>query len=47
VAEDAAMKVYRLVSLFAAVLAAVLLIWALGHEHIGAQEEQSIEAAAP
>jgi hypothetical protein len=41
------MKAYRLVTLFAAVLITVLVVWALGHEDIGAKETQSIEAAMP
>lgn len=41
------MKMSRVVILFAVVLIAVCFTWALGHEHIGAQEEQAIEAAAP
>jgi hypothetical protein len=40
------MKTYRIVTLLAAGLIAVLVIWAVGHEHVGAQEEQAIEAAA-
>jgi hypothetical protein len=40
------MKLYRIVTLVAAGLIAVFSIWAIGHEHIGAQEERSIQDAA-
>jgi hypothetical protein len=40
------MKMYRVVSLFVAVVAAGVFIWAVGHERVGAQEAQSIEASA-
>ena len=45
--EDAVMKAYRLVALLAALLIAGLFTWAVAHEHVGAQEEQAIEASAP
>ena len=41
------MKPYRVVTLLAALLIAGFFTWAVGHEHVGAQEEQAIEAAAP
>ena len=41
------MKMYRVVGLFVAVVVAVLFIWAVGHERVGAQEAQAIEASAP
>ncbi len=40
------MKMYRIVTLLAAGLIAVLVIWSIGHEHIGDQEKQAIEDAA-
>ena len=40
--EDPSMKMYRVVGLLVAVVVAVLLIWAVGHERVGAQEAQSI-----
>jgi hypothetical protein len=45
--EDAAMKIYRVVTFLAAVLVAVIITFALGRQHVGAQEAQSIEASAP
>ena len=47
IVEDTTMKTYRVVTFLAAALLAVFFSWALGHEHIGSQEEQAIEAAAP
>lgn len=42
------MKAYRLVTLLGAVLIAALCTWALGHEHVGTQENRAtIEASAP
>ena len=41
------MKLNRIVTLLAALLISGLCTWALAHEHVGAQEEQAIESAAP
>jgi hypothetical protein len=40
------MKMYRIVTLFAAVLVSMLFIWSMGHEHVGFQEEHAIEDAS-
>ena len=47
IVEDTTMKMYRVVTFLAAVMLAVFFSWAVGHEHIGSQEAQAIEAAAP
>jgi Flp pilus assembly protein CpaB len=47
IVEDATMKPNRIVTLLAAVLIAGIVTWAFAREHVGAQEVQSIEAAAP
>jgi hypothetical protein len=47
IVEDATMKLNRIVTLFAVVLIGGLVTWAFAHENVGAQEVQSIEAAAP
>lgn len=41
------MRMNRVVLFCAALLVAGLFIWAIGHEHVGAQEEQVIEEGAP
>ena len=41
------MRIYRVVFFCAALLIAGFFTWAVAHEHVGAQEEQAIEAAAP
>jgi hypothetical protein len=46
IVEDAIMKLYRVVTFLAAVAIAAVIIFALGREHVGAQEAQSIEASA-
>ena len=38
------MRMYRVVFLLAAVLIVGLFAWTVGHQPIGAKEEQSIEA---
>ena len=40
------MKLYRVVTFLAAVVIAVIIMFALGREHVGAQQAQSIEASA-
>jgi hypothetical protein len=40
------MKPYRIVTFFAALVVMVVFAWAIGREDVGAQESQSIEAAA-
>jgi hypothetical protein len=39
------MRMYRVVTFLAALIVAGLFIWALGHEQVGAKEEQAIKAA--
>ena len=41
------MRIYRVVTFLAALLIAGFFTWAVAHEHVGAQEERAIEAAAP
>jgi hypothetical protein len=40
------MKLYRIVTLIAALLISGFCTWALAHEHVGAQQVQAIEASA-
>lgn len=40
------MKPYRIVIFLAAVAVIGLFVWALGHEDVGAEEDQSIETFA-
>jgi hypothetical protein len=44
--RNGAMKMYRIVTLLASALIAVLVIWSIGHEHVGNQEREAIEDAA-
>jgi hypothetical protein len=41
------MKLNRVIAVLAVLLIGGLFTWAFAREHVGAQEEQSIEAAAP
>jgi hypothetical protein len=41
------MKPNRVIALLAVLLIAGFFTWAFAREHVGAQEEQAIEAAAP
>lgn len=47
IVEDATMKPNRVIALLAVLLIGGLFTWALAREHVGAQEEQAIEAGAP
>jgi hypothetical protein len=45
--RDLTMKMYRLLTLFAAVLITVIFTWTIERQHVGATEEHLIQAAAP
>ena len=45
--EDVTMKLNRVIALFVVLLIGGLFTWAFAREHVGVQESQAIEAAAP